>query len=186
MADEPYDDDTTPATTPAASPIEPVVHPILTDTQQQITQPILPEIELKSTPMLTNQFPQVPISHLMATNNYPSLNTVPPNIAKSFAPVFVQPPNQQADSDIYNDYVQNPYNLTLLRSDNHNDKMIENNTKDVIATADDDSTDITNESVISPHLTPKQLGASNIFQSSNYFNTDGIIPPGSEMLFGGP
>lgn len=159
----------------------------LTETQQQTQKQQIsqqPEIEQQSTAMMiNNQNPQIPISHLMATNNYPSLSTVPPNIAKSFAPVFVQPPTQQANSDIYNDYVQNPYNITLLRSDDHNNVEITEattTTSNIVV-----ETDAVNENLSSSQL-KQNLGVSNMFQSSNYFNTDAIIPPGSEMLFTGP
>lgn len=138
-----------------------------------------PEIKQVTVDSSANQSPQIPISHLLAANNYPSLSNVPPNIAKSFAPIYVQPPNQQANTDIYNDYVQNPYNLTLLGP----------KTVPVpLAIASEATASTTDCDVLSSqsHLTQK-LGVSNVFQSSNYFNSDGVvIPPGSEMLFGGP
>lgn len=121
-----------------------------------------------SQPDETHQFadvnnPPIPISHLMAGNQYPSLNRVPTNIAQSFSPVFIQPQQQSTEGgDIYSDYVNNPYNLTL--------------TDQVISTADE------------KNLTPEKLNISNMFQSTNYFGAteNGQIPPGSEMLFGRP
>lgn len=139
-----------------------------------------PEIEQQTVGNSLNQSPQIPISHLLATNNYPSLSNVPPNIAKSFAPIYVQPPNQQANTDIYNDYVQNPYNLTLLSSETVDQTPAPSATASEATTATTDSDALVSQS----HLTH---AVSNVFQSSNYFNSDaGVIPPGSEMLFGGP
>lgn len=116
--------------------------------------------------------PSIPISHLTAGNAYPSLNTVPSNIAKSFAPIYVQPQIlQSTENDIYTDYVQNPYNLTLRPEDNVQVSG---------TTAAASNTDIESDT--------QKLGVgNNMFQSANYFTSDGgVIPPGSEMLFGGP
>ncbi|XP_073812678.1 sec7 domain-containing protein garz [Musca autumnalis] len=65
--------------------------------------------------------PKVPISHLLAGNEYPSLQKQPtPAIVQSFTPVYVQQTattsQQQTGGDIYQEYVQNPYNLTLQQS----------------------------------------------------------------------
>lgn len=107
--------------------------------------------------------PPIPISHLTSGNAYPSLNRVPTNIAQSFAPVYVQPQNQTLSGDIYNDYVNNPYNLTLQQQDDGNQ-----------------ASETTNDSVNS---SPQKLIVNpNIFQSSNYFGSD---TTGSEALFGG-
>lgn len=112
----------------------------------------------------------IPISHLTSGNSYPSLNRVPTNIAQSFAPVYVQPQNQTLSGDIYNDYVNNPYNLTLQQSDDG-----------VVSYNQSAGTELsTNDSVNS---SPQKLVANpNIFQSSNYFGSD---TTGSEALFGG-
>lgn len=114
--------------------------------------------------------PPIPISHLTSGNSYPSLNRVPTNIAQSFAPVYVQPQNQTLSGDIYNDYVNNPYNLTLQQSDDG-----------VVSYNQSAGTELsTNDSVNS---SPQKLVANpNIFQSSNYFGSD---TTGSEALFGG-
>lgn len=113
------------------------------------------------------------MSHILAGNQYPSLTKVPPNIAQSFAPVFVQPQNMQSDSDIYSDYVKNPYNLTLQaeagEEEEKKPELPEGNrllgSSEAMATSRE----------------------SNIFQSANYFGNDtGVIPPGSEVFFGGP
>lgn len=104
----------------------------------------------------------IPISHLTSGNSYPSLNRVPTNIAQSFAPVYVQPQTQTISGDIYNDYVNNPYNLTLQPDDG----VLSNSP---IAESENSS--------------PQKLAANpNIFQSSNYFGSD---TTGSEALFGG-
>lgn len=58
----------------------------------------------------------VPISHLLAGNEYPSLHKPPTTaIVQSFTPVYVQTQQQMpaAGNDIYQEYMQNPYNLTL-------------------------------------------------------------------------
>lgn len=120
--------------------------------------------------------PPIPISHLMGGNPYPSLNRVPSNIVQSFSPVFIQPQHNSVEGgDIYNDYVNNPYNLTL---------------QDQVTPASP-----TKEQNLSPeklnNATPLMAtdssSSNNVFQSTNYFNTEssGAIPPGSEMLFGG-
>uniref|UniRef100_A0A1B0CTH7 Putative golgi-specific brefeldin a-resistance guanine nucleotide exchange factor 1-like isoform x2 n=1 Tax=Lutzomyia longipalpis TaxID=7200 RepID=A0A1B0CTH7_LUTLO len=119
--------------------------------------------------------PGVPMSHLLAGNQYPSLTKVPPNIVQSFAPVFVQPQNVQSETDIYSDYVKNPYNLTLQTDTEHdgaaNEKLLEEN-----------------RILGSPEKMATAAGtSSNVFQSANYFGNDtGVIPPGSEVFFGGP
>lgn len=62
--------------------------------------------------------PPVPISHLLAGNEYPSLQKQPtPAIVQSFPPVYVQQSGSATQhTDIYQEYVQNPYNLTLQQS----------------------------------------------------------------------
>lgn len=113
---------------------------------------------------------RIPISHLIATNQYPSLTTVPQNIAKSFAPIYVQPQNQQPTTDIYNDYVNNPYNLVLQV-----DPPASENAKAAIP--------------ITSHFAAVGGGSaiSNVFHASNYFaDKSAAIPPGSEILFNGP
>jgi hypothetical protein len=77
---------------------------------------------------------KVPESHLMHLNAYPGTGNhqVPIDIVKSFAPVVspqkVQqpPPTTEVADDIYNDYKQDPYNLTLQIETNSNS----NNVKD--------------------------------------------------------
>lgn len=129
--------------------------------------------------------PAIPISHLLAGNSYPSLTKpVPIGIAQSFAPVFVQPqlPAQQQGGDIYNDYVQNPYNLVLQSSDQqHVQPTPEPHNHPVIPT--------TSESTATPTTTTStEPPIANVFQSANYFGSDQTarIPPGSEMLFSSP
>lgn len=119
--------------------------------------------------------PAIPISHLLAHNAYPSLTKpVPASIAQSFAPIFVQPlhPAQQG-GDIYNDYVQDPYNLVLQSQ--------------TIA----DASNYPLEPTVSEPSAPTQTAPppiANVFQSANYFGSDqsARIPPGSEMLFSSP
>lgn len=110
--------------------------------------------------------PQVPLSHLVGGNQYPSLQSVPIGIAQSFAPIFVQPnanPAAADGADIYSDYINDPYNLTLQ--------------------IDSGSQEQQQQSVPASQQQPPQ----NVFQSANYFQFGtGRIPPGSEMLFGEP
>uniref|UniRef100_A0A1L8DVZ9 Putative guanine nucleotide exchange factor n=1 Tax=Nyssomyia neivai TaxID=330878 RepID=A0A1L8DVZ9_9DIPT len=109
----------------------------------------------------------IPVSHLLAGNQYPSLTKVPPNIVQSFAPVFVQPQNVQSESDIYSDYVKNPYNLTL-QADTEPEGCADDNVEETRILASSENV------------------SSNVFQSANYFGNDTVIPPGSEVFFGGP
>lgn len=143
--------------------------------------------------------PKIPLSHLITTNQYPSLNRIPPaNIVRSFAPVYVQSNQQQAipsnqNEDLYSSYMNDPYNLTL-----HVEQNFSNNTMntDALATSTaeaENSITLANEENI---LTNSNISSSavnnntnmNIFQSATYFGTtsDTSIPPGSEMLFGQP
>lgn len=103
---------------------------------------------------------------LQQQNQFPSHTNVPVNIIRSYTPIFVQPQNQPSETDIYNDYVNNPYNLTLKANDDSVTSYAENDNG-------------------SPKV--QKLGAVNVFQSANYFGSDTAdIPPGSEMLFGKP
>lgn len=94
-------------------------------------------------------------------NQYPGLSrNIPTNIAQSYAPLYVCPSNP-TKCELYNDYVNNPYNLTLEENFGVQVQEIENKPNEILT-----------------------LGASNVFQSVNYFETDcSNIPPGSEMLF---
>ncbi|XP_055312921.1 Golgi-specific brefeldin A-resistance guanine nucleotide exchange factor 1 isoform X3 [Sitodiplosis mosellana] len=149
--------------------------------------------ELASSPSKTNdqspahiekpfesQEPKVPLSHLIATNQYPSLNRIPPaNIVQSFAPVYNQQhSNQQSyaacneNEDLYSSYVNNPYNLTL-----HVEQSFSNTSPTTTNQLSSEQSSVT--------ATASNL---NVFQSVNYFGaaSDAPIPPGSEMLFGSP
>lgn len=137
--------------------------------------------------------PKIPISHLMATNQYPSLNRMPPaNIVHSFAPVYnqsnlqlhhQQQQQQQTHGDeLYSSYVNNPYNLTLDQN------FANNQTVAMTTTTTSTEVPVATESV---NLIQTQPNANNlnVFQSINYFgatNDSTQIPPGSEVLFGGP
>lgn len=115
--------------------------------------------------------PRIPISHLIATNQYPSLTTVPQDIAKSFAPIYVQPQNPQPTTDIYNDYVNDPYNL-VLQVDTPAASSAENTPVAIPVTS---------------HFAAVGGGSTNVFHASNYFaDKSAAIPPGSEILFSGP
>uniref|UniRef100_A0A6B2EBG3 Putative golgi-specific brefeldin a-resistance factor n=1 Tax=Phlebotomus kandelakii TaxID=1109342 RepID=A0A6B2EBG3_9DIPT len=143
------------STSPQHEAVQPFLNP---DFSNVIDLPVTP-----SPPPVVATEPGIPISHLMAGNQYPSLTKVPPNIAQSFAPVFVQPQNIQSETDIYSDYVKNPYNLTLQADE----EVRQEEESDAVAC--------------------QGARESNVFQSANYFGNDtGIIPPGSEVFFGGP
>lgn len=102
---------------------------------------------------------KIPESHMMQFNHYPgsrSMGHVPIDIAKSFSPVVSQSePRRQDGADIYSDYIQDPYNLTL---------QIESS-----------GGVVRNESVPS---------ASTVFQSSSYFSSDpnDLSSPGSDLF----
>lgn len=107
---------------------------------------------------------RIPESHMMQFNHYPgskNLGHVPVDIVKSFAPVMN--PNDQKHhkegGDIYSDYIQDPYNLTL---------QIESSAGNIEG--------VSNDSV--------PTSASTIFQSSSYFSNDTnqSMPPGSELF----
>lgn len=105
---------------------------------------------------------KIPESHMMQFNTYPgskNLGRVPIDIVKSFAPVLNQNEQRHNDgNDIYSDYIQDPYNLTLQ-----------------IEAGSVGSDVVRNDSVPS---------ASTIFQSSSYFSneTSDLTSPGSELF----
>lgn len=105
---------------------------------------------------------KVPESHTLQFNHYPgskNFGHVPIDIAKSFTPVMTQGEQKNQDGgDIYSDYIQDPYNLTLQFDGSS-------------AVADG----VSNDCVPS---------ASTVFQSSSYFSSDANDPtsPGSELF----
>lgn len=116
--------------------------------------------------IIQNDAVKVPESHLTTQNAYPGTgqfrNKVPIDIVKSFAPMATRDPQreqreQNETQDIYSDYKQDPYNLTLQI-----------------------------ESGVYDQSPSKITSSSNVFQSSSYFGGDERIPPGSEMLFNRP
>lgn len=162
-----------------------------------------------SAPTMQPIEPKIPISHLIASNQYPSLHHAPPpGIVQSFAPVYVNSANQQqhnATEELYSSYVNNPYNLTLRVEQNFSPSQIEN---DLIASSTAATVAISTTTTTMPSPAPtlptsggplieplsgvnEQMMAAtnmNIFQSAAYFGaqSDASIPPGSEMLFGQP
>ncbi|XP_031640061.1 Golgi-specific brefeldin A-resistance guanine nucleotide exchange factor 1 isoform X2 [Contarinia nasturtii] len=156
--------------------------------------------ELTSSPSKTNDQspvhidshePKVPLSHLIATNQYPSLNRIPPaNIVQSFAPIYNQQQQQQAsygssneNEDLYSSYVNNPYNLTL-----HVEQSFSNATSTATVTTTNQSLPVATTTAEQTNVITTNASNLNVFQSVNYFGapSDAPIPPGSEMLFGGP
>jgi len=108
----------------------------------------------------------VPISHLLAGNAYPSLPKMPQaSIVHSFAPVYetqAATSGNEPAADIYQEYVQNPYNLTLQQ--NVQQQQTQHQQGPGLATA------------FPAVATP-----------ANYFNVNvdpSSIPPGSELLYG--
>lgn len=162
-------------------PVTPSPPPITEEPSENSTD------ELASSPSKTNDQspvhidshePKVPLSHLIATNQYPSLNRIPPaNIVQSFAPVYNQQPytSTNENDDLYSSYVNNPYNLTL-----HVEQSSFSNATTTTTTTSQLQTEQSNGTT-----NPSNL---NVFQSINYFGSasDTPIPPGSEMLFGSP
>lgn len=138
--------------------------------------------------------PKIPLSHLIATNQYPSLNRIPPaNIVQSFAPVYIQSNQQQIISsnqneELYNSYVNNPYNLTLHVEQNFGNNSMNVDAITTSTTETINSTTLANEENILTNSNISSSAVNNIFQSATYFGTtsDTSIPPGSEMLFGQP
>lgn len=104
---------------------------------------------------------KIPESHRMQFNPYPgakNLGNVSMDIVKSFAPVLTQnEPKHRDGNDIYSDYVQDPYNLTLQLEAGGGGEAVRN------------------DSVPS---------ASTIFQSSSYFSNEAsdLTSPGSELF----
>lgn len=140
----------------------------------------------QSSAHITNAEPKIPLSHLIATNQYPSLNRNPPaNIVQSFAPVcnqanfqtHQQSTNQPSNEneELYSSYVNNPYNLTL---------QIEQSFNNVPTT----SAPILQPSIDASSVLQTTNNTNlNVFRSVNYFGTaSDSIPPGSEVLFGNP
>ncbi|XP_053679381.1 Golgi-specific brefeldin A-resistance guanine nucleotide exchange factor 1 [Anopheles nili] len=137
----------------------------------------------------------VPLSHLLAGSQYPSLQHVPIGIAQSFAPIFVQPSSVPAEtSDIYSDYINDPYNLTL-QIDSESDRVTTNTTAITTDTAlglvqetKQNFTMATTTMATATTTTATPVQLANVFQSAQYFSFPpaGHIPPGSEMLFGEP
>lgn len=103
---------------------------------------------------------RVPDSHHFVLNPYPGIKHqghIPVDIVKSFTPVaHSEHPKSEDNGEIFGDYVQDPYNLTLQ---------------------------INNSEVKSQDKTHP---AASFFQSSSYFSTDtnDLIPPspGSDLF----
>ena len=119
----------------------------------------------------------IPISHLVTPNQYPSLPNKIPNaaIVHSYSPIYVQAQAPQSGSDIYQEYVQNPYNLTLQQQEQHQHVQLQQ--QNIADQQNVAALEISNYS-------------SSTTSSVNYFNMNMVdpssIPPGSEMLYGQP
>lgn len=104
---------------------------------------------------------KVPESHMMQFNHYPGskgAGHVPVDIVKSFAPVSSQADQRLQDGgDIYNDYIQDPYNLTLQ---------------------------IDSNGVAGNGVSDQSVPPTTVFQSSSYFSSDtnDLTSPGSDLF----
>ncbi|XP_065369884.1 Golgi-specific brefeldin A-resistance guanine nucleotide exchange factor 1 [Calliphora vicina] len=156
-----------------------------------------PPTTAPSSSAASNTNANVPISHLLAGNEYPSLHKQPPTaIVQSFAPVYVQTAQQpQSGNDIYQEYVQNPYNLTLQQQTNatmiaplvsveqhqENLRQLQMQYQQQQAQAQQQQQQ---QPTAHPHNHTEAFNSpANYFSSTVDPNT---IPPGSEMLFGQP
>lgn len=149
----------------------------------------------------------VPISHLLAGNEYPSLHKTPPTaIVQSFTPVYVQTQQQQpAGNDIYQEYVQNPYNLTLQQGnissmptplvtvEQHQQNLRQLQMQYQQQQQQQQQTQVLQATTSSSTTTSAPLQSHNFTEAfnspANYFSSTvdpNTIPPGSEMLFGQP
>lgn len=142
------------------------VNPIQEPQQQQQAPP--------QPPPASESVPMSQVVTSSGNNQYPTFTRMPPaNIVQSFAPIYVQPATIQGGGEIYTDYVRDPYNLTLPSQ---------------LAVSGENSSQSQQAEMqnSNPGMVQANPFASNVFQSSNYFGSDtGVIPPGSEMLFGG-
>ncbi|XP_055593245.1 Golgi-specific brefeldin A-resistance guanine nucleotide exchange factor 1 isoform X2 [Uranotaenia lowii] len=159
-------------------PVTPSPPPAPLNTAEQKEHQSQPSFEIEK--HSTIQEPTVPMSHLMTGHQYPSLQSVPIGIAQSFAPVFVQPSQNPVEGgDIYSDYINDPYNLTLQIDQNNQQQQPSEQQPQ-------------HHPIPGGHQEPASaaLPPQNVFQSANYFGSTqfsaGRIPPGSEMLFGEP
>ncbi|XP_064536174.1 Golgi-specific brefeldin A-resistance guanine nucleotide exchange factor 1 isoform X1 [Drosophila montana] len=163
-------------TTPVYSAEVPISTPIVSSNSYAIELPATPPNSVEHQQALHQQFQyqqyqtqqththtpsNVPLSHLLASNAYPSLPKMPnASIVHSFAPVYEAPEVHTGNaSDIYEEYVQNPYNITLQQAPQDQQ--------------------------------PQQQSAESVFPAvatpANYFNANvdpSTIPPGSELLYG--
>ncbi|XP_058825554.1 Golgi-specific brefeldin A-resistance guanine nucleotide exchange factor 1 isoform X2 [Topomyia yanbarensis] len=134
-----------------------------------------PESEPQHIPPEATQNPPVPISHLLARNQYPSLQNVPIGIAQSYAPMFVQPSPAPVDgSDIYNDYMNDPYNLTLQIDQSPNPSSLDQQQLPLVEHQEQQQQQQQQQQSPPPAM-------QNVFQSASYFSTiqfgPGRIPP---------
>lgn len=106
----------------------------------------------------------VPLSHLLVSSVYPSLGKMPSaSIVHSFAPVYEASAPVQPTADIYQEYVQNPYNPTMQQQDQQQQQQLQQ-----------------------PQQHQQQPPAQQQ-TTANYFSATvdpSKIPPGSELLYG--
>lgn len=125
--------------------------------QQQQQQQYQQQYPTQPQPTATND---VPLSHLLASNAYPSLGKMPSaSIVHSFAPVYEASAPVQPTADIYQEYVQNPYNPTMQQQDQQQQQQPQQ------------------------HQQPPAQQQT----TANYFSATvdpSKIPPGSELLYG--
>ncbi|XP_075169478.1 sec7 domain-containing protein garz [Haematobia irritans] len=135
----------------------------------------------------------IPLSHRMAGNEYPSLQKQPtPAIVQSFTPVYVQhSTTQPTGGDIYQEYVQNPYNLTLQQSQLPPLVSVEQNQQNLmrIQMQFEQQQQQQRQQQQQQHQQQQRSHTEAFNTPANYFTSTvdpNTIPPGSEMLFGQP
>lgn len=119
------------------------------------------------------------IIELPSTTIYHQSNQLRDTVAQP-PPTMAYANNLQSyESEIFNEYVNNPYNCTEAASESAPVSVAYN----IGQYADTLASSFT---PIDDHHRP-QMGSANVFQSANYFGAvdgqDMKIPPGSEMLF---
>ncbi|XP_034102559.1 Golgi-specific brefeldin A-resistance guanine nucleotide exchange factor 1 isoform X1 [Drosophila albomicans] len=147
--------------------------------QQQYQQQLQAQQQQQQQQQHQQQTNDVPLSHLLANNAYPSLARMPnASIVHSFAPVYESAPpalqSANVAADIYQEYVQNPYNLTMQQahSPQHDQQIQQQQLPQALAQQQQQQ-----------HLQPQPAVAS----PANYFSANidpSKIPPGSELLYG--
>ena len=148
---------------------------------------------------VANNAANVPIAHLLAGKEYPSLQKQPTTaIVQSFTPVYRQTAVQQPQTgnDIYQEYVQNPYNLTLQQTALPTGHLVtiqqhQENLRQFEMQYQQQQMQQSTQLQQTQQAQQQNLNytASAFNSPANFFNSTvdpNSIPPGSEILFGQP